>query len=78
MQITVRQLQAVLRDMGLYNMVLANLEKDPESFALWKKPAAVLDIADAIVEKWRRNIGLSHDAIKMFFTKASQKPGGPE
>lgn len=77
MQITVRQLQSVLRDMGLYNMVLANVEGDPESFALWKKPGAILDLGDAIVERWRKNIGLSHDAIKMFFDKASQKPGGP-
>lgn len=63
--------------MGLFNMVLANVENDPELFALWKKPSAVLDIKDAIVEKWRQNIGISHDAIKMFFEKAMQKPGGP-
>lgn len=77
MRITVRQLHAVLRDMGLFNMVLSNVENDAESFAIWKKPGAVLDIADEIVEKWRKNIGLSHDAIKMFFEKASKKPGGP-
>lgn len=77
MQITVRQLQAALHDMGLYNMALAALEQDEESFAVWKRPATVISRTDNIVERWRQRIGISPKTIDLFFDKASKKPGGP-
>lgn len=73
MKITVKQLQAVLREMGLFNFALASVEDNEELFSIWKKPAHVLDRDDPLVETWRRKIGISNNAIDDFFKKALSK-----
>ena len=77
MQITMRQLQATLRDLGLFNMALAEAERDADLMAKWRKPATVIDRSDPEVERLRRHFGASSANIDLLFKKAAQKPGGP-
>jgi len=77
MQITMRQLQATLRDLGLFNMALSEAERDADLMAKWRKPATVIDRSDPEVERLRRHFGASSGNIDLLFKKAAQKPGGP-
>ncbi|OYW52118.1 MAG: hypothetical protein B7Y80_20575 [Hyphomicrobium sp. 32-62-53] len=77
MQITMRQLQATLRDLGLFNMALAEAERDADLMAKWRKPATVIDRSDPEVERLRRHFGAPSGNIDLLFKKAAQKPGGP-
>lgn len=73
MEITVKQLQRVLREMGLFNFAEASVEDDPKLFEIWKKPAHILNREDPLVEAWRKKIGISTDAVTDFFKKAMNK-----
>lgn len=77
MQITMRQLQATLRDLGLFNMATAEAERDADLRPKWRKPATVIDRSDPQVERLRRHFGASPGTIDLLFKKAAQKPGGP-
>ena len=43
MQITKRQLQTTLRDLGLFNTPLAEAERDADLMVKWCKPETVID-----------------------------------
>lgn len=73
MKITVKQLQAVLKEMELYNFALASVEDDPLLFSIWKKPLFILDRDDPVIEGWRKKIGISNAAIDDFFKRAMDK-----
>lgn len=73
MQITIRQLQVVLRDMGLFNMAESQIESNPEDFAIWKKPATIISREDQIVKRWQKTLGLSDASVDGFFKRAMER-----
>ncbi len=77
MEVTMRQIHAVLRDMGFYNMAESYVERDSKLMEKWKKPSAVVSRDDEDLERLRRYFGITDENIDLLFKKASEKPGGP-